>query len=133
MTRIRLAEPADAETIAATEARTAQTPGLLVGWPGEIPPQAYRNKIAKLAHDGRYIVAEESGVVIGHAMLDPMPMRANAHVFMLTIVVHPDHTGRGVGEAMLHDLLDWATRDPRVGKVELKVRAGNARAQKLYR
>jgi putative acetyltransferase len=66
-------------------------------------------------------------------MLDPMPMRANAHVFLLTIVVHPGHTGRGVGEAMLRDLLDWAARDPRVGKVELNVRAGNLRAQKLYR
>ena len=133
MTRIRLAEPADAETIAAAEARTAQTPGLLVGWPGEIPLQAYRDKIAKLARDGRYVVAEENGAAIGHAMLDPMPMRANAHVFALTIVVHPGHTDRGVGEAMLRDLLDWAARDPRVRKVELSVRAGNARAQKLYR
>lgn len=130
---IRPAEIRDAEAIAAAEARTAQTPGLLVGWPGEIPLQAYRDKIAKLAQHGRYIVAEESGAVIGHAMLDPMPMRANAHVFLLTIVVHPAHTGRGVGEAMLRDLLDWAARDPRVGKVELNVRAGNTRAQKLYR
>jgi putative acetyltransferase len=133
MTRIRLAEPADAEAIAAAEALTAQTPGLLVGRPGEIPLQAYRDKIARLAQGGRYIVAEGDGTVIGHAMLDPMPMRANAHVFLLTIVVHPDHTGRGVGEAMLRDLLDWAARDPRVRKVELNVRAGNTRAQKLYR
>ena len=133
MTQIRLAEPADAEAIAAAEARTAQTPGLLVGRPGEIPLEAYRDKIAKLAHEGRYIVAEENGAVIGHALLDPMPLRANAHVCLLTIVVHPGHTGRGVGEAMLRDLLDWAARDPRVRKVELNVRAGNAHAQKLYR
>lgn len=130
---IRLARVDDAGILAAAEARTAQTPGLLVGWPGEIPVAAYRDKIVKLAQAGRYVVAEENCAVIGHAMLDPMPMRGNAHVFLLTIVVHPGHTGRGVGEAMLRDLLEWAEHDPRVRKVELNVRAGNARAQKLYR
>jgi len=60
-------------------------------------------------------------------------MRANAHVFQLTIVVHPANVGRGIGRAMLRDLLEWAQRDRRVGKVELNVRAGNLRAQNLYR
>ncbi|HJU08121.1 MAG TPA: GNAT family N-acetyltransferase [Rhodanobacteraceae bacterium] len=132
MTHIRLARIADAEAIAAAEAETARTPGLLVGRPGEIPLITYREKIAKLERHGRYIVAEDDAV-IGHAFLDPMPMRANAHVFQLTIVAHPGHTNRGVGEMMLRDLLEWAARDPRVGKIELNVRAGNDRAQRLYR
>ena len=131
--QIRTATPEDAETIAAAEAEIQRTPGLLVGWPGEIPVEEYRRKIAKLATDGRYIVAEENGVLVGHALLDPMPMRANAHVFQLTIVVHPDRLGHGTGTALLRDLLDWAQHDPRVGKVELKVRAGNLRARNLYR
>jgi RimJ/RimL family protein N-acetyltransferase len=131
--QIRTATPADAEAIAAAEEETRRTPGLLVGHPGEIPVEAYRAKIATLATDGRYIVAGESGALVGHAFLDPMPMRANAHVFMLTIVVHPGHVERGIGRALLRDLLDWANRDARVGKVELNVRAGNLRAQHLYR
>lgn len=131
--QIRAARVADAEVIARTEAETARMPGLLVGRPGEIPLDAYRAKIAKLESQGRYIVAEHDGAVIGHAFLDPMPMRANAHVHLLTIVVHPGHTGRGIGRAMLRDLLEWAQRDRRVGKVELNVRAGNLRAQSLYR
>lgn len=130
--QIRIAQPKDAEAIAAAETETQRTPGLLVGHPGEIPVKAYRAKIAKLAADGRYIVAEENGMPIGHAFLDPMPMRANAHVFRLTIVVHPGHLGRGIGTALLRDLLDWAQREARVGKVELNVRAGNLRAQRLY-
>jgi putative acetyltransferase len=130
---LRTARTTDAEAIAAAEAETAQTPGLLIGRPNEIPLDAYRARIAKLATQGRYIVAEQDGGIIGHALLDPMPMRANAHVHLLTIVVHPGHVGRGVGETMLRDLLDWAGRDPRVGKVELKVRAGNERALRLYR
>lgn len=131
--QIRIATPADAEAIAAAEAETARIPGRLVGWPGEVPVEAYRAKIAMLAGNGRYIVADETGGICGHAFLDPMPMRANAHVFQLTIVVHPGHTGNGIGTAMLGDLLGWAENDPRVGKVELNVRAGNLRAQKLYR
>jgi RimJ/RimL family protein N-acetyltransferase len=131
--KIRTATPGDAEALAAVDAETQSTPGLLIGYPGEIPLEAYRAKIAKLAMDGRYIVAEENGAPVGHAFLDPMPMRANAHVFQLTIVVHPGHIERGIGRAMLGDLLDWARRDARVGRVELKVRAGNLRAQNLYR
>ncbi|HET9819688.1 MAG TPA: GNAT family N-acetyltransferase [Rhodanobacteraceae bacterium] len=131
--QIRSATPEDAETIAAAEAETARTPGLLVQRPGEIPVEAFRDKIKALSAQGRYIVAEDDGAVIGHAMLAPMPMRANAHVFQLTIVVHPGRTGRGVGKTMLRDLLEWAEQDKRVGKVELNVRAGNLRAQELYR
>lgn len=130
---IRIATPADAEAIAEAEAATARTPGLLVGWPGEIPLAAYRDKIAKLATAGRYIVAEDADAPAGHAFLDPMPMRGNAHVFQLTIVVHPGQLERGVGHALLRELLEWARRDARVGKVELTVRAGNLRARNLYR
>lgn len=131
--QIRTATPEDAAAIAAAESETQRTPGLLVGWPGEIPVEAYRAKIGKLATDGRYIVAEDGGAPVGHAFLEPMPMRANAHVFQLTIVVHPGHVGHRVGHALLRDLLDWAGRDGRVGKVELNVRAGNLRARHLYR
>ncbi|HXE67169.1 MAG TPA: GNAT family N-acetyltransferase [Rhodanobacteraceae bacterium] len=130
--QIRTAIPDDAEAIAAAEAETQRTPGLLVGHPGEIPVEAYRAKIAKLATDGCYIVAEESGNPVGHAFLDPLPMRANAHVFTLTIVVHPGQVERGIGRAMLEHLQDWAQHDARIGKVELNVRAGNLRARQLY-
>ncbi|MGH8156357.1 MAG: GNAT family N-acetyltransferase [Rhodanobacteraceae bacterium] len=131
--QIRNAIPEDAETIAAAEDETRRAPGLLVAWPGEIPVEAYRARIAELASEGRYIVAEAGGKPVGHAMLGPMPMRGNAHVFKLTLVVHPGKGGRGIGTAMLHDLLAWAEGDPRVGKIELNVRAGNLHARKLYR
>lgn len=130
--QIRTAKPEDAEAIAAAEAETQRTPGLLVGYPGEIPVEAYRAKIARLASDGRYVVAEENGAPVGHAFLEAMPMRANTHVFTLTIVVHPCHVERGIGRAMLEHLLEWAQHDPRVGKIELNVRAGNERARRLY-
>lgn len=132
---IRLATPSDAEAIAAAEAETQRTPGLLVGWPGDFPVDAYRAKIEMLATHGRYVVAEEGSALVGHAMLDPMSLHVHGvmHVFLLTIVVHPGHLQQGIGTALLGELLDWAKADLRVGKVELNVRAGNLRAQALYR
>ncbi len=131
--RIRIALPEDAPAIARGEANTAQTPGLLVGRPGEIPVDSYVALIGELRSAGRYLVADDNGTILGHAFLAPMPMEANAHVFRLTIVVYPGAQDRGVGRTLLIDLLDWAAGDPRVGKVELLVRATNERALRLYR
>ena len=130
---IRPARPDDAAAISSEEWTTAETPGLLVAEPGEIPHEAFRDKIEKLEEKGRYVVAEEDGAVLGHAFLDPMPMRATSHVFHLTIVVHPDHRRRGIGRKLMEDLLGWAGGDPRVGKVELRVRSSNEGALRLYR
>lgn len=129
---IRQAIIQDAPAIAAAEAETARQPGLLVSRPGEIPLEAYASKIQALAVRGRYIVAEENGHLVGHAFLDPMELNAVSHVFRLSIVAHPGSLGRGIGAALLADLLEWAESDPRVGKIELLVRATNTRAIQLY-
>src|SRR5262249_38121709 len=105
---VRPARPQDAAAVSSEEWRTGETPGLLVGESGEIPLEAFRDKIEKLEEKGRYVVAEEDAAVLGHAFLDPMPMRANSHVFRLTIVVHPDHRRRGIGRLLMNDLLGWA-------------------------
>ena len=130
---IRLAAPADAETLARAEWAVAEVPGRLAGRPGEIPVEAFAAKIVELETRGRYIVAERAGRIVGHAMLDPLTLESTAHVFRLTIVVHPGHEGQGIGSAMLRDLVDWAERDPRVSRLELNVRATNAVAIRLYR
>jgi RimJ/RimL family protein N-acetyltransferase len=129
---IRVAQPADAVYVAATEREVGELPGFLVGQPGEIAVEAYAAKIVDLLDRGRYAVAEESGLVVGHGFLDPMTMAANAHVFVLTLVVRPEGWGRGIGRALLSDLLRWASTDPRVHKIELLVRATNERAIRLY-
>lgn len=130
---LRLAVPADAPLLAAAEAETALTPGLLVSRPHELTPAAFEKTIRELASRGRYVVAEEEGRVVGHALLEPMGLEAISHVFRLTIVVHPGHLGRGVGREIMEDLLRWARETPAVGKIELLVRATNAPAIALYR
>ena len=131
---LREATAADAEAIAAAEHRTAETPGLLNALPGEIPVAAFRDKILQMAASerGLYLVAERDGQVIGHLLLDPLPLALNAHVVSLNIVVHPGATDRGIGRRMLDHAVAWARENPLVEKIELRVRAGNDRAIHLY-
>ena len=81
---------------------------------------------------GNYLVAEHAGEIVGHALLEPLALAVTAHVVRLTIAVHEGHQGRGIGRALMHELLRWARADPRVDKVELQVRSSNARAIALY-
>ena len=129
---IRAASIDDAATLVAAERATAETPALLVSRPDELIAESFERKLVELSKIGRYIVAEKDGKIVGHAFLDPMPLEAIAHVFRLNIVVHPGFLGQGVGEALMRDLMDWARRTPRVGKIELLVRATNERAIRLY-
>jgi len=129
---IRDARIEDAAILVATERATAETPGLLVSRPSELILESFEKKIADLSKLGRYVVAEKDGNIVGHALLDPMPLEAISHVFRLTIVVHPGFQSLGIGEALMRDLMDWALQTPRVGKIELLVRATNERAIRLY-
>lgn len=129
---IREAIEADAPVLCEAERMTARTPGLLVSLPHELREDAFRRKIADLRETGIYLVAERDGAIAGHALLEPMPLTSVAHVFTLTIVVHPGHLGLGVGSALMGALLAWADRNPAVGKIELRVRETNRRALALY-
>ena len=132
---IRPARVEDAAVIAAGEHEVARAPGLLIARPGEIPESAFRKTIAALAagSDGRYLVAERDGEVVGHLLLEPLALAARAHVCTLTVVVYPGCQGQGIGRALLAKALDWARSHPRIKKIELTVRADNARALDLYR
>lgn len=129
---IRKATIEDAANLVAGEQETARTPGLLVSRPHELILAAFETKIVELGRSGRYVVAEKDGKIIGHALLDPMPLKAISHVFRPTIVVHPGFLGQGVGTALMHDLMEWAKQSRRVEKIELLVRATNERAIRLY-
>jgi RimJ/RimL family protein N-acetyltransferase len=131
--RIRRARPDDAATLAKAEQTLARTPGRLVSRPHELKAENFRRSIEELRTAGLYVVAEEGGLVVGHALLVPMPLEAIAHVFRLTIMVHEGHQGRGVGTALMKHLMDWARRDPRCLKIELGVRSVNTRAIRLYK
>jgi ribosomal protein S18 acetylase RimI-like enzyme len=132
--RIRRARPEDARSIAQGESLVAATPGLLNALPGEIPDQAFADKIVALEDctNGLYLVAEQGDEIVGHLLLDPMPLAANSHICTLTLVVYPKWQGRGFGRQLLVHALQWARTTLKVEKIELMVRATNERAVHLY-
>jgi putative acetyltransferase len=132
---IRSARVEDAPVLAQAERTIATTPGLLVSQPAELTDERFAQKIAALdrADNGHYLVAETAGQIVGHGMLDPLPLLAVSHVVHLTLAVHAGWQGRGVGRVLLGSLIDWARNAPAVEKIELHVRSSNAPAQALYR
>ena len=129
---IRHAELTDATQLCNAERETAKTPGLLVSRPSEFNTAAFERKILALKDDGLYLVAEWNDQIVGHALLEPMGLEALEHVMSLTIVVHPDHVGQGIGHVLMTRLLQWAGDRPGLVKVELRVREVNRRARHLY-
>lgn len=121
--------------LAQAERTIAAEPGFLASQPAELTDERFAHKIAALgrAENGRYLVAEAAGQIVGHGMLDPLPLLATRHVVHLTLVAHPGWQGRGVGRELLGSLIAWAKAAPPVEKIELHVRSSNERAQALYR
>ena len=130
---IRDARVEDATTLAKAEREIAQTPGRLASQPFELPDDLFEKKIIDLsrAGNGKYLVAQKGNEVVGHAMLDPLPLLACRHVVHLTIVVHPGWQGKGVGKALLAELIEWVKTTATVEKIELHVRSCNTAAIRL--
>src|SRR5262245_54099560 len=94
---IRPARVADAPLLAQAERTIPASPGIPVSRPAELTDQRFAEKIAALdgADNGRYLVAETAGQIVGHGMLDPLPLSAVRHVVHLTLVVHSGWQSRG--------------------------------------
>jgi [ribosomal protein S18]-alanine N-acetyltransferase len=74
-----------------------------------------------------YVVATQHDGIVGYAGLAAVDRQADVQ----TIAVTASHQGRGLGAALLTDLLTEADRRG-VTSVGLEVRADNGRAQQLY-
>ena len=130
---IRTATTDDAPVLWQAEVETAAIPGRLVSRPDELTLEAFVTKIGQLSASGSYVVADSGEEIVGHALLERMPLIALRHVARLTVVVHSGHTGRGIGTALIEHLQGWARAEGDVEKIELLVRATNTGAVKLYR
>ncbi|MEV7660827.1 ribosomal protein S18-alanine N-acetyltransferase [Paenarthrobacter sp. NPDC089316] len=90
------------------------------------PLQMFIDELAQ-PETRRYVVAEADGGIVGYAGLMCIEPIADVQ----TIAVVPEFEGKGIGSAMLTELIDEARRR-RAADVLLEVRADNPRAQQLY-
>lgn len=131
---IRNARPEDAPILAEAERQIAKIPGRLASLPIELKDESFREKITSLSQNtsAAYLVVENEGEIIGHAIVEPHRLQTTSHVVFLTIAIYEGHQGKGIGKMLMLHLLDWAKAHPIIEKFELQVRSSNVRAIKLY-
>jgi ribosomal-protein-alanine N-acetyltransferase len=90
------------------------------------PLQMFHDELAQ-AQTRHYLVAEIAAHIVGYAGLMCIEPIADVQ----TIAVVPEFEGRGIGSALLTELIEESRRR-RAADVLLEVRADNPRAQQLY-
>ncbi len=129
--RIRREEPEDADALArllgdeGVYPQTLQLP--------HVSRQFWRERLAKYDPAKYALVAEIDGTVVGSAWLFINERPRQRHCAMLGIGVAAERSGRGVGTALLRELLRAADGWLNLLRVELTVYADNERAIRLYR
>lgn len=82
---------------------------------------------------GRTVVAVDGDTVLGTAKMGPNHMGPAAHISSASFMVHPAHSGRGVGRALGNHVLDRAREDGYRAMQFNAVVSTNTRAVGLWR
>lgn len=134
--RVRRATRGDIAAIEQLYLTVSSTTGGLARQPDEISLEYIDGFITRSLSDGEIVVAEVEGFdgVAGELHSYRNPLRLFSHVYTnLTVAVHPNVQGRGVGKALFTTLLDKVAREhPDIVRVELMTAERNQRAQRLY-
>jgi putative acetyltransferase len=128
---IRRAEPADFEHLW----RTFSEPGAYGGtlqmpYPSK---ESWRKRLAESPERDVMLLASVDGDVVGNAGLHHWLSVRRSHAMWIGMAVRDDFTGRGVGGALLTELLRIADGWMNVFRLELTVYVDNAPALALYR
>ena len=91
-------------------------------------PGMFAEELAMQGRGRHYVAAGEGNELVGYA---GMMLPGGRQAEVLTLAVNQAHWGRGIGSALLTDLLEEAGRHD-CAEVFLEVRADNPRAQDLY-
>jgi ribosomal protein S18 acetylase RimI-like enzyme len=85
--------------------------------------------------DGLSVVVEMDGQIVGELHTYPIGPKIFEHVLSnLTVGVHPDFQGQGIGRQLFTYLLTLVENEmPHILRVELDTRDGNERAIALYK
>lgn len=114
----------------AREADVAALLQLLATMP-EMPHWTEAHWLELIRSNAIVLVAEDEGVLVGCAVATVLEVPGETTAELETIVVAAEQRGRGLGKALLAELI-FATGRRGAEKMLLEVRAGNARALELY-
>lgn len=140
--RGRPGEPADAAALAAFRLHSSETSPYTVVLPGESTrsiADRTRELEQTLESPGCYLLVVEydqpgaGPMIVGELSFNSHPLKRVAHHGHLGMSIHAAWRGRGLGQAMMRHLLDWARDHPVIEKVCLGVLAENAHAIALYK
>ncbi|MRT50982.1 putative acetyltransferase [Raoultella sp. BIGb0399] len=127
---IRHAEPRDAEPLRQLTAHpevyhdTLQLPHpSMEMWQERLKPRPH----------GHHLVATIDEQVVGHLMLSVEPRPRRCHVATFGMSVAAPFQGRGVGSALMREMIGLCDNWLRVERIELTVFADNAAAVAVYR
>ena len=128
---IRPAVPADRDGIVALHRAAAVTPGALARAPDEVTP-AYAD--GAIGSDICLVAVERDGFIRGEIHAKRETLAIFAHVLGgLTVAVHPERQGQGIGSKLFEALIAWArSEQPPILRIELAAGAGNPGAIRLY-
>lgn len=113
--------------------KVAATPGGLARTADEITNEFINANLSNALKTGLIFVAESRGMLIGSILAWKLEPKVFAHVLsQLSILVHPDFQGKGIGSKLIATLLDEIkNQKPDILRVELMARESNP-AIKLY-
>jgi ribosomal protein S18 acetylase RimI-like enzyme len=131
---IRPSTLADAPAILDLHRAAAIRGGGLAREPDEMELGSIEAALARALASGVALSAWDGEAIAGEIHAARLGPRQFAHNLMdLTVAVHPDAQGRGVGAALFEALFAEAARlTPKVERVELMCREGDEHAVRLY-
>ncbi|MBL7817398.1 MAG: GNAT family N-acetyltransferase [Saprospiraceae bacterium] len=101
----------------------------------EITEGYVRHNLEQGLSDGIVLVAESESQIVAEIHTYRIGIRIFEHVLSnLTIAIHPNFQGKGIGYQLFRQLLDKVENDmPHILRVELHARDGNEAAIRLYK
>lgn len=101
----------------------------------EITEGYIRENLTRGLDDGIVLVVETNGQIVAEIHTYRIGIRIFEHVLSnLTIAIHPDFQGQGIGYQLFKQLLEKVENDmPHILRVELHARDGNEAAIRLYK
>jgi putative acetyltransferase len=124
----------DATAIHQLYLRVATDPAGLIRRPTEIPLAFVEAFLVKSLQNGLALIGLQEGKIVGEIHAYTPDLEAFSHLLTdLTIVIHPDYQGMGLGRELFREFLHQVQASyPHILRVELYVRETNTRNVRFY-